>query len=539
MLTQAIARNLLLKHKYGFSTIPKWATCDPYTLSESKPYTLQNLVSGKWKDAKEYTTVVDPMNGDKFLRVPDTKGDEINEFIVNAKKVPKSGLHNPIKNPERYQLYGNVCGKIAEEMKKPEIESFLCKATQRVMPKSDVQIKGEIVVTRRFFENFAGDNPRFLCRSFNVAGDHQGQQSSGYRWPYGSVALIAPFNFPIEIPCLQLFGCLIAGNRPTLKIDSKVSLVMEQFLRLAIDCGMPAEDVDLIHSGPQAMEKIILDTNYRVIQFTGSSTVAERLSKLTHGKVKIEDAGFDWKILGPDVSDIDYVAWQCDQDAYAASGQKCSAQSILYAHENWMKAGFVDKIKSLAARRKLSDLTVGPVLTWDNQKIKNHIDSILALPGAKVLFGGKPLTNHSIPSIYGSYEPTAIFVPLETISKNFDIVCKELFGPFQIVTEYKDNQLDTVLSHLEKMENHLTAAVVSNDVKFLNYVTSNTVNGVTYTGIRARTTGAPQNHWFGPCGDPRGAGIGTPEAILSVWTSHREIITDIDIPKNWKVPQAS
>jgi len=46
--------------------------------------------------------------------------------------------------------------------------------------------------------------------------------------------------------------------------------------------------------------------------------VAERLSKLTHGKVKIEDAGFDWKIL--DVSDVEYVAWQCDQDAYAASG---------------------------------------------------------------------------------------------------------------------------------------------------------------------------------------------------------------------------
>ncbi len=39
---------------------------------------------------------------------------------------------------------------------------------------------------------------------------------------------------------------------------------------------------------------------------------------------------------------------------------------------------------------------------------------------------------------------------------------------------------------------------------------ASTVNGVTYTGTRARTTGAPQNHWFGPCGDPRGTGIGTP-----------------------------
>lgn len=58
-----------------------------------------------------------------------------------------------------------------------------------------------------------------------------------------------------------------------------------------------------------------------MIQFTGSSKVAEHLAKLTNGKVRIEDAGFDWKILGPDVFSEDYVAWQCDQDAYAASGQ--------------------------------------------------------------------------------------------------------------------------------------------------------------------------------------------------------------------------
>ena len=27
------------------------------------------------------------------------------------------------------------------------------------------------------------------------------------------------------------------------------------------------------------------------------------------GKIKIEDAGFDWKILGPDVIEFDYVAY--------------------------------------------------------------------------------------------------------------------------------------------------------------------------------------------------------------------------------------
>lgn len=108
------------------------------------------------------------------------------------------------------------------------------------------------------------------------------------------------------------------------------------------------------------------------------------------------------------MTNVDYVAWTSDQDAYAASGQKCSAQSIVFVHENWLKAGFIEKIKALALRRKLEDLTIGPVLTWNNQKIKAHIDKMLNIPGSKLSFGGNPLKNHNIPDAYGAYEPTAV-----------------------------------------------------------------------------------------------------------------------------------
>lgn len=55
----------------------------------------------------------------------------------------------------------------------------------------------------------------------------------------------------------------------------------------------------------------------------------------------------------------------------------------------------------------------------------------------------------------------------------------------------------------EHIEEHLTAAIVSNNACFQHKVLSNSLNGTTYVGLRARTTGAPQNHWFGPAGDPR------------------------------------
>jgi 1-pyrroline-5-carboxylate dehydrogenase len=120
------------------------------------------------------------------------------------------------------------------------------------------------------------------------------------------------------------------------------------------------------------------------------------------------------------VSDFEYVAWQSDHDAYGATGQKCSAQSIVFAHENWLKKGFTDEIARLSKKRKLEDLTCGPVITWNNKKIQEHVDKCASIPGAKVLFGGKPLSvKHNIPEVYGSYEPTAVQVGLEEFIKNF------------------------------------------------------------------------------------------------------------------------
>jgi hypothetical protein len=59
--------------------------------------------------------------------------------------------------------------------------------------------------------------------------------------------------------------------------------------------------------------------------------------------------------------------------------------------------------------------------------------------GAKLLWGGQPLQNHTIPECYGAIQPTAVFVPLHSIMRDpaaFKLATTEVFGPFQIITEY-------------------------------------------------------------------------------------------------------
>ena len=227
---------------------------------------------------------------------------------------------------------------------------------------------------------------------------------------------------------------------------------------------------------------------------------------------------------------------QKNPQRYVELGQVCAKAAALLAEPE--VSDYFTKLKTLAERRSLDNLSLGAVLSWNNQEIQAHIDAVMAIPGADLLFGGKTLEGHNIPDCYGAYKATAVQVPLDAVAgEYFDIVTTELFGPFQVIVSYGDDDIETVLDILERMSHHLTAAVVSADVTFQNCVLGATVNGTSYCGMRARTTGAPQNHWFGPCGDPRGAGIGTPEAILSTWSGHREIVMDHGpLPENWVTP---
>ncbi|KAK6924969.1 Aldehyde dehydrogenase domain [Dillenia turbinata] len=321
---------------FHFSRSPhllSFATVEAENISGSQPAEVYNFVQGKWTGSSKWNTILDPLNGESFLEVAEVDETEIQPFVDSLSKCPKHGLHNPFKAPERYLMYGDISKKAAHMLSQPEVSDFFARLMQRVSPKSYQQAFDEVFV-KSFWRIFV---VRFLARSFAVPGNHLGQQSHGFRWPYGPVALITPFNFPLEIPMLQLMGALYMGNIPVLKVDSKVCIVMEQMLRLLHDCGLPVEDVEFNSDG-KMMNTLLLKANPQMTLFTVSSRVADKLAVDLKGRIKLEDAGFDWKILGPVV------------------------------------------------KRKLDDLTMGPVLTFTTEAMLEHMNKLLQIPGFKLPF---------------------------------------------------------------------------------------------------------------------------------------------------------
>jgi hypothetical protein len=94
--------------------VPSWATVDPKLLgTSSTPYIVQNIVNGTWQTTNATTTttidVPHPYNTDvvhPIFTVPDTTN--IQPYIQSLRACPKTGLHNPYKNVERYIQYGEI-----------------------------------------------------------------------------------------------------------------------------------------------------------------------------------------------------------------------------------------------------------------------------------------------------------------------------------------------------------------------------------------------------------------------------------------------
>ena len=100
-----------------------------------EPYTVSNLVNGNWVKAKSTITIPHPMDCDAhpIFAIPDTTSEELGPFIESLKSVPKSGVHNPLKNPNRYVEYGEISRKVSVSLDSQHLLHFIAlKAKNRL-----------------------------------------------------------------------------------------------------------------------------------------------------------------------------------------------------------------------------------------------------------------------------------------------------------------------------------------------------------------------------------------------------------------------
>ena len=153
--------------------------------------------------------------------------------------------------------------------------------------------------------------------------------SPGFR-PYGTVAVVSPWNFPLSIPAGGVLAALAAGNSVILKPAPEAIAVAGELVRALWAAGVPPGALQFVPcTDGDASRRLIVSDHIDAVILTGSWDTAQmflgwRPDLDLHAETSGKNAMVVTATADPDQAITDIV-----HSAFGHAGQKCSAASLL------------------------------------------------------------------------------------------------------------------------------------------------------------------------------------------------------------------
>ena len=159
--------------------------------------------------------------------------------------------------------------------------------------------------------------------------------------PRGVAAVIAPWNFPLAIPCGMTAAALAAGNAAVLKPAEQSPASAGALVDALHEGGVPPDAVALLPGFGDAGAALVRDPRVHVIAFTGSSAVGLEILRdaastpegQPHVKRVVSEMGGKNCVIVDADADLDEAVPGIVHSAFAYAGQKCSAAARVLVHE--------------------------------------------------------------------------------------------------------------------------------------------------------------------------------------------------------------
>ena len=355
---------------------------------------------------------------------------------------------------------------------------------------------------------YAADSIRFFAEYADKLGgdvaatrsDHLGMVIAE---PYGVVAAIAPWNFPITQATTKIGPALAAGNAVVLKPSEMTPFSIVRLAQLAIEAGMPPGVFNIVQgSGAVTGDALCRHPAVGKISFTGSTrTGAAIMTASAESGIKpltLELGGKSPQLVFADVPDLDKVARSIANSILGNAGQVCVAGSRLIVQRG-AQAELVDRIITLAAAVRpgptwSSDTSYAPIISTPQL---DRIDGIVRRTidqGGEAVIGGRRLASIQDGAFY---EPTI----LAGVSSDMEAVREEIFGPVLTVQAFDDE--DEGLSLAAHPVYGLAAGVHTSDVNKALRAVRHIKAGTIWVNRYGRTT-----DYVIPTGGYNSSGIG-------------------------------
>lgn len=156
--------------------------------------------------------------------------------------------------------------------------------------------------------------------------------------PYGVLAVIAPWNYPLAVASGPILFGLAAGNAIVYKPSSHTPLLGQAFRDLLVDAGIPPDLVGIVHGGAAVGEALVMARRVEKVFFTGSEPVGRRVMSLAATApdfpkpVVLELGGKDAMLVLRD-ADLDRAAAGAAWAGFGHAGQTCGSIKRIYVDQ--------------------------------------------------------------------------------------------------------------------------------------------------------------------------------------------------------------
>lgn len=269
--------------------------------------------------------------------------------------------------------------------------------------------------------------------------------------PYGTVLIIAPFNYPFQLVFESLIGAIAAGNTAIIK-PSELTPNVARVIKRLINETFDANYIEVIEGGIEETQTLIhLPFDY--VFFTGSENVGKIVYQAASENlvpVTLEMGGKS-PVIVDETANIKVASERICFGKFTNAGQTCVAPDYILVHES-VKDDLITALSKTLREFYGQNIQQSPDYgRIVNLKHYHRLTSLLNSAQMNIVFGGHSDEDERY------IEPTL----LDHVTSDSAIMQEEIFGPILPILTYQS--LDEAIAFIHQRPKPLSLYLFSED----------------------------------------------------------------------------
>lgn len=451
-------------------------------------------IDGQWADASGGVfDVINPHSGEVLHKIGKCTPEDSKRAIASSKAAFELWKETPLT--ERVKVLRRITALIAERGE--EISQMVCAEIGKPIRDAREEV---FEYAAPSFAKAAEEALRHRGLTFPSTQEATNNKRivQSFR-PLGVVAVITPYNFPVDIASIALAHCIAAGNTVVWKPSEYAAKSCAMITDLFAEAGLPPGVINVVQGHGDAGAALVASDDIKGVFFTGSTPTGRRIAIESVLKPQLLELGGDGPFIILADADINAAVEGAINGCFYYAGQVCTSAERILVHEE-VYDEFVHKFIERAKKLNIGDPSdestdMGPVCNQTTlDRCIRHVEDAR----------NKGATVHQVGKQEGLYFPATI---LTDVTLDMDIVREETFGPVGPII--KINSIDEAIEIANSTDLGLIASLWTKDLATAWRVSDELPHGT----VNVNET---SNYWdqLAPFGGTGNSGVGRE---LSKW----------------------